>query len=126
VPGNGRVELSFVMQTSSTSSISARENVASASELIAPVIHRSGSAATASQIISLMLNERNEKCQSVSLLGGGGRPMQLVLRFCVFMLKFYIGKPYHSKDLVEFFQMVFFFFVMGFFFEEKFNFSKPT
>jgi hypothetical protein len=53
MPGNGRVELSFVMQTRSTSSISARENVASASELIAPVIHQSGSAATASQIMSL-------------------------------------------------------------------------
>jgi len=33
---------------------------------------------------------------------------------------------YHLKDLVELFQMVFFIFVMGFFFEEKFNFAKPT
>jgi len=33
-------------------------------------------------------------------------------------------KRYHSKDHVRLFQMVFFIFVMGFFFEEKFKFCE--
>ncbi len=93
MPGNGRVELSFVMQTRSTSSISARENVASASKLIAYVIHKSGSATTASQNMSFESNNRNEKCQSVSLLEGGFGPPSFHLVFCSVLIKNYLGKP---------------------------------
>jgi hypothetical protein len=87
MPGNGRVALGFVTQTRSTSHVSAQENVASASELIVYVIHQSRSATTASQNMSFMSNKRNEKCQSVSLLGGGFGPRSFHLVFCSVLIK---------------------------------------
>ncbi len=44
-------------------------------EPIASVAQGGGCARTASQIIFLMPNETSEKCQSVSLFWGGGRPL---------------------------------------------------
>jgi len=73
-----------------------------------------------------MMKKRTVRCQSVSLLGRGFGPSSLYLGFHSVFVKIYIGKPYHTKDLVELFQMAFFIFLMGFFFEEKFNFAKPT
>ena len=94
------MDASFAMQTNNTSSISARVNAAGASELIAPVIHRSGSARTASQNMSLSSNEGNEKSQSVSLSGGGGvGPCSLYLGFGSVNVKIYIGNPYTIRKI---------------------------
>ena len=99
MPGNGPVELSFVTQIRSTSSISARENVASSSELIAYVIHWSGRATNAFQIMSFMPNTRKARWQLVGLSGGDVGLRSFHLGFCSVLIKIYIGNPYTVRKI---------------------------
>ncbi len=84
-----------MMQTRSTSSITSRENAANASEPIAHVTHLSGCALTASQRMSLRLNERWSKCQCVSWSG-----VASTLDFVSVLVKIYLGNPYTIRKLL--------------------------
>jgi hypothetical protein len=72
--GSGRGERGYAIVPVSTSSTSAQTNAKKELEPIASVTQGGGCVRTASQIMFLMPNETNEKCQSVSLSGGGVWP----------------------------------------------------
>ena len=90
--GSGRGERGYAIVPVSTSSTSARTNAKKGLEPIASVTQGGGCVRTASQIMFLLLNETNEKCQSSVFREGGYGPGSFHLGFRCVLIKIYLGK----------------------------------